>query len=903
MSIFRFTRQNHVRLSEDWKLFTELFQTIGAFTYKESVQAVYFDDNAQRILGVEKSLPRDEYQRLLDKLMQEPVEGEQNLYYVRSGAEKRCLKLLVTRRGDEEIGFVEEFTRRILQQNAGEQDYDEVTGMLRLPAFSRTVQQHLPDAGSLWLAALHIEGLDKAADFSAAGSRNYCMASVAEVLGRFAGEQVLFTAKDFQNFYICFFGMDEQNVLLQLGQMRDAVAACIISDDFGQTMETAHSLELHAGLAVYPQESDTLRGLITCAEFALFETKHDSQNPIVRFSPEDFGKKKDEYREEQLFSQIISQNLLTYHFQPIVDAHTGEIIGYEALMRSEHFSPDKLLGIAEKTGRLYEIEKATLFNCLRFLSAHQNAFSNKSLFINSIPTQLLTESDFGELRLMYEELFGKVVIEITEQAEGSDAMLKTLRQRCNEVGARLAIDDYGSGYANTATLLKNKPEFVKIDRELLDGICKNSQKQQLVAGIIDYAHNNQITVLAEGVEEEADLKTLIRMGVDLFQGFYTARPTPYLLEEISKDVRDVIVNTNLENSAFQKKIYNVHNDEEIDLVQLALQNYTDIHVYRHQLTIVGDAEKTVPMHIKIMDNHSCELTVRNVNMICQEKPTISIGSYAHLTMIAEGVNTLHHMGVRVPEGAYFCLNGSGSLKVDCCSKFGYCIGGDCDSSYGCITIESEGRVELICNSDRGIGIGGGINPDDSEICLNTGDVHILVGSPNTVGIGCMEGNALIYTKPECHLNIEVNGISSVGMGALTGEVHIDCVSDVQFNGGGSKVVGIGVLNKGTGEVTVSDAKLEFFMRSNFAACIGAIGGEVEVLVKNCKVGVNAEGGEITGIGDSKGSGDVTLDHTELKACILAAKPREAGSKDGRFIMKSSTIIADINEEQHNTTGD
>ena len=74
---------------------------------------------------------------------------------------------------------------------------------------------------------------------------------------------------------------------------------------------------------------------------------------------------------------------------------------------------------------------------------------------------------------------------------------------------------------------------------------------------------------------------------------------------------------------------------------------------------------------------------------------------------------------------------------------------------------------------------------------------------------------------------------------------------------------------------------------------------MNVSVTSCKVEINAEGGEITGIGDAKGSGDVTLDHTELKAYILAGKPHEAGTKTGQFIMKSSSIIADINDK-HNT---
>lgn len=899
MPIFRFTRQHHVQVSEDWKLFADLFHTIGAFTYKNSIQTVFFDENAQRILGVGKELPKEEYLPLLNKLTQEPVENEQNLYIIRTGAERRCLRLHLTHRAEDEIGFVEEVTRRA-QQPADPQAFDEITGMPLLTAFSHSVQRRLQDADSFCLAAVHVSGMDKVADFSVSGSSSYCMASVAEVLGRFAGEQVLITVKGFTDFYIGFFDMDEQSVRLQLHQMREAVASCIISDNFGQAIQTekAHGLDLHAGLAMYPTESDSLRGLISKAEFALFETQHDSQNPITRFSQEEFERKKDEYHNEQLLGTILKNNQLTYHFQPIVDAHTGDIIGYEALMRSEHFTPDKMLSLAEKYHCLYEIERLTLFNCLRYLSEHQNQFSGRSLFINCIPTELLTDSDYSELILIYEELFDKIVIELIEHSEGTGQMLCTLRERLDQVGARLAIDDYGSGYANSATLLKNVPDFVKVDRELIDGISKNTRKQQLVANVISYAHDNQITVLAEGVEEEADLKTLIRMGVDLIQGYYTARPTPYLLEEISKEVRDVIVNTNLEESTGQKKIYNAHHDEVLDLVDLALQHYTDIHVYRHKMTIVGDPEKTVPMHIAVMDNHSCELTIRDVNLISQDKPTVTIGSYAQLTLIAQGTNSLNYMGIRVPEGSFFHLLGDGDLKIDCYSKIGYGIGGDCVSSYGSISLESTGTVDIICNSDRGIGIGGGSNPDDSEICLETGHIHVSVGSPNVIGIGSMEGNCLIYANKNCCVDIEVNGISSVGMGALTGEAHVKCSAAFRFQGGGSKVVGIGVLNKGTGDVEVTDTSLAFKMRTNLGTCIGAIGGDVEVRAVGCKVEVNAEGGEITGIGDAKGSGNVTIDSTELKAYILAAKPHEAGSRSGQFSMRNSTIISDVNDKKN-----
>ncbi len=902
MSIFRMTRQSNVSIAEDWKLFTRLFHNIGSFTYKDSVQTAFFDENSQRILGAAKSMPRAQYRELLQKLTAEPVEGEQNLYLFRAGAEKRYLKIHLTSRSEDEIGFVEEMSRRVGQQIADyrQQDYDDVTSMLRFPAFSNIVQRRFQKAKRIALAALHVSGLDKIADFASANSTNYCMASVAEVLSRFSSENILFATKSFQNFYVCFVDMEEANVRMLLEQMRSAIAECTISDDFGQTIQSSGrlGLKLLVGMAVYPEEGSTLSRLIPYAEFALFESQRSKHNTITRFSMEEYEHKKDEYREEQLFNAIMSENQLTYHFQPIVDAHTGNVVAYEALMRNEHFSPQKLLELASKYNRLYDVEYATMFNCMRYLSEHQNAFSNKKLFINCIASSLLNDNDYNELMLTYEDLFEKTVMEIIEQSVASEEDLVLLKSRCHAQGAQIAIDDYGSGYANTASLLRNLPAYVKIDRCLITDICKDAKKQQLVSGIIDYAHDNQIQVLAEGVEEEADLKTVIRLGVDLIQGYYTAKPKPYLLEEISAEVRDVIVNTNLENISGQKKIYNAHNDEVLDLVELALQNYTDIHVFRHTMTIIGDPEKTVPMHISIMENHSCELTLRNVNIISKEKPCISIGSYAQLALTVEGQNSLNYTGIRVPQGSFFRLCGGGDLKIDCYAKFGYGIGGDCDSSYGCITLDSTGKVEIICNSDRSVGIGGGTNPDDSDICLENGEICVHIGSPNGVGIGCADGLSLIYANAGCTLDLDINGISAVGMGSLSGEARISCKTNVTYHGAGTRIIGIGVLNQGTGEVLVADAKLRFFMRTNFGTCIGAIGGKVDVVTKNCKIEVNAEGGEITGIGDAKGSGNVTLEGTELKAYINAGKPHEAGSKTGQLSMRGSMIIADINDS-HN----
>ena len=93
--------------------------------------------------------------------------------------------------------------------------------------------------------------------------------------------------------------------------------------------------------------------------------------------------------------------------------------------------------------------------------------------------------------------------------------------------------------------------------------------------------------LAEGVETSAEMKTVIRMGVDLIQGYYTSRPKPLFLDNISSDVIDEIIKTNLETrSDGTKKIYSARNETELDLVKLALDKYTDIHVHQSKFVLL-----------------------------------------------------------------------------------------------------------------------------------------------------------------------------------------------------------------------------------------------------------------------------------------------------------------------------
>lgn len=249
-----------------------------------------------------------------------------------------------------------------------------------------------------------------------------------------------------------------------------------------------------------------------------------------------------------LLNLIIKENRLIYHFQPIVDAHTGNIVAYEALMRVTggiRMNPLELLSIAKRHRLLGLIERATMFNVLGYIKNNEKLFDEKKIFINTIPGHFLKDYDLDEFKLNYSQYFDKCVMEITEDnsitAEEIDRIKRAGGK--NEVFT-IAVDDYGTGHSNIMNLMLYKPDIVKIDRFLITDLHLDKNKQMFVNNMINFARENNITVLAEGVETKEELTMAIKMGVDLIQGYYTARPQEEILLELPSEIKQSVLDAN-----------------------------------------------------------------------------------------------------------------------------------------------------------------------------------------------------------------------------------------------------------------------------------------------------------------------------------------------------------------------
>ncbi len=248
------------------------------------------------------------------------------------------------------------------------------------------------------------------------------------------------------------------------------------------------------------------------------------------------------------FELLMERNLFKYHYQPIVNAKNGEIYAYEALMRTEAgigMRPLEILDTAKEYGRLYDIEKATMFNILERYTKEKDKFHGCKIFINTIPGHFLKGEDLDRFVDNYSGYMNNVVLELTEDNTVSDEELRNVRRLYGEeVGQQIAIDDYGTGHSNIVNLIRYEPQVIKVDRFLITDIDKDLNKQMFVQSTIDFARINHIMVLAEGVETSEELQMVIALGVDFIQGYYTGKPVAEPILEIAEDIRKEIIRCN-----------------------------------------------------------------------------------------------------------------------------------------------------------------------------------------------------------------------------------------------------------------------------------------------------------------------------------------------------------------------
>lgn len=236
---------------------------------------------------------------------------------------------------------------------------------------------------------------------------------------------------------------------------------------------------------------------------------------------------------------IIEEGALTTHFQPIIEIKSNTIYGYESLARGVDedgslISPDKLFNWAREGDMLFYLDRACRETSLK-TAAVKNITSK--VFINFIPTAIYDPKHCLKSTVQWAKQLNfdpkNIIFEVIESDYVDDLEhLRGILDYYKSQGFMVALDDVGSGYSSLNMIAKLLPNIVKIDRAIIDRIDTNHVNQSIFKAIVLIAKENDIIVLAEGIERVEELAFCAKEGADLAQGYYFAKPSAEPIRKI-----------------------------------------------------------------------------------------------------------------------------------------------------------------------------------------------------------------------------------------------------------------------------------------------------------------------------------------------------------------------------------
>jgi diguanylate cyclase (GGDEF)-like protein/PAS domain S-box-containing protein len=342
------------------------------------------------------------------------------------------------------------------------------------------------------------------------------------------------------------FGGDEFGILVdRLADEDEAVAiadrvSAAFSDPYG-IGGAEHFITASLGIAVArpsPREPADPDMLIRNADAAMYRAKEQGRARCEIFDAEMRARALLRLEVEQELRRGIERQELALYYQPVVALGSGEITGLEALVRWEHpergkLDPGEFIAVAEESGLIEPIGRWVQETaCRQILAWHEQRPDQRPLDVSinlsarqvahrdlaSSVAEILARTGLDPVHLRLEITEGVLV----EESASAQATLEAL----SELGVRLVLDDFGTGYSSLAYLNRFPLDALKIDREFVDALGVEQERTAIVEAIIGMARALSLDVIAEGVENEAQLSELRRLGCDYAQGHLFSRALP-----------------------------------------------------------------------------------------------------------------------------------------------------------------------------------------------------------------------------------------------------------------------------------------------------------------------------------------------------------------------------------------
>ena len=417
--------------------------------------------------------------------------------------------------------------------------HDDLTGLLNRAGLLDRLEGRLSQARPFSLVVINIDNFSGINDRFGLEYGDHTLVEFGQRLERLAE----------RHDDLARLGSDEFAIVTPNTNIPSLTDACrALVEDLAQIFEVG-GLRLQVGASVgvarYPEDGDSLSKLIRSAHLALYEAKQ-SRNAVCVYKAEMETAYLRRLNVEQRLRYGLASHALYMVYQPQVN-DAGETIGLEALVRWQDeelgfVSPAEFVDVAEKSGLMIPLGNFVLDTSLReFRQLIDKVQLPLDLAINISVIQFcqpgFVDTVLNALKT-HDVSPSSLVLEITETLFMGNfgQVLQTICDLRSH-GIRLAMDDFGTGYSSLSLLRQLPLDELKIDKSFVDGIVEDEKVANMVRSIVAIARSHNMSLIAEGVEEQAQAQALIKMGCLRFQGYCFSRPVAMA------DIRQMLTDT------------------------------------------------------------------------------------------------------------------------------------------------------------------------------------------------------------------------------------------------------------------------------------------------------------------------------------------------------------------------
>jgi diguanylate cyclase (GGDEF)-like protein/PAS domain S-box-containing protein len=373
---------------------------------------------------------------------------------------------------------------------------------------------------------------------------------INDSLGHLQGDQFLITIA--QRLGVCIratdiaarLGGDEFTILLE--NIQDVADAIKVAERIKQELKLPLYLdgqEVFTSASIGIALSSTINydhpeQLLRDADTAMYRAKALGKSRYALFNRDMYDNALARLQLEADLRRALERQEFQVYYQPIVSLVSGDIVGFEALVRWQHperglLKPVDFLPLAEETGLIIEIGYWVLYEACHQMQAWLQSYPHSSLkkmSVNLCVKQFSQPNLIEQIRQILQSTgldASALALEITEGviAENDDEATATLLQM-RELGIEILIDDFGTGYSSLGRLSSFPVSVLKIDRSFVNPMASDNRNLEIIEIIITLAHKLGMTAIAEGVETQEQVTLLTKLGCESVQGYFFSRPLP-----------------------------------------------------------------------------------------------------------------------------------------------------------------------------------------------------------------------------------------------------------------------------------------------------------------------------------------------------------------------------------------